>query len=113
MDKIQISTPKISLINNIGIPPISPRNYTLAIVESGSNIPLSNKATPRMSPVIIQNNMIERLPHGSTIESSHVATLQLPGITRKSRQVHIYPKMITAPIISLGVLCEDGCTITL
>ena len=27
--------------------------------------------------------------------------------------MHILPKFQTAPLISLGVLCDDGCTITL
>ena len=30
-NKIEISIPKIILINNIGTPPISPKKYTLAI----------------------------------------------------------------------------------
>ena len=53
------------------------------------------------------------LPDGSTMESSHIATLQLPGLRNQARQIHIFPKMKTAPLISLGVLCGDGCTITL
>ena len=33
----------------------------------------------------MSNNMTERLPDGSTIESSHVVKLYLPVITRKYR----------------------------
>ena len=36
MNKIKINTPKISLINNIGTPPNSPRKYTLEIADSGA-----------------------------------------------------------------------------
>ena len=54
--------------------------------------------------------MTASLPYGSTMKSSHVATLQLPIITLKSRKIHISPKMRTSPLISLTVLCDDGCT---
>ena len=47
------------------------------------------------------------------MESTHIATLQLPGLSNLARQIHIFPKMQTAPLISLGVLCDYGCTITL
>ena len=47
------------------------------------------------------------------MESSHIATLQLPGLSKKARHIHIFPKTRTAQLISLGVLCDDGFTITL
>ena len=66
-----------------------------------------------MAPFVISNNIITRLPDGSTMESSHIATLQLPGLSKQARKVHIFPKMITSPPISLVVLCDYGFTITL
>ena len=66
-----------------------------------------------MTPAIVPKDEIERLTDGITMESPHVATLQLPGLTKTSRQIHIPPKMIKPPLILLGVLCDDGCTITL
>ena len=57
--------------------------------------------------------MRSRLPDGRTMESTHTATLQLSDISKQTRQIHISPKMQTAPLISLGVLCNYGCTITL
>ena len=57
--------------------------------------------------------MTARLPYGIAIKSSHIATLQLTGIIKQGRQIYIFPKMKTSPLISSGVLCDDGCTITL
>ena len=57
--------------------------------------------------------MKARLPDGSTMESTHIATLQLPGLSKQAKQIQIFPKMKTSPLISLGVLFDDGCTITL
>ena len=57
--------------------------------------------------------MFARLPYGSTMESFHVATIQISGLTKKAIQTLFFSKIITAPLISLGVLWYDGCTITL
>ena len=57
--------------------------------------------------------MTARLPYGSTMESLHIVTLLLSGLSRQASQVHIFPKMNTSPLISLGVLCGDGYTSTL
>ena len=85
----------------------------LAIADSGANIHLARQATPTMAPVIMDNEMKARLLYGITMESTHIATLQLPGLSKLARQIHILPKIQTASLISLGVLCDDGCNITL
>ena len=57
----------------------------LAIADSGANIQLARQSTPTMTPVIMDNEMKERLPDGSTMELTHIATLQLPGLSRLAR----------------------------
>ena len=64
------------------------------------------------TPVIMSSNTAERLLDGSTMELSHIATLHLPGLNKQARNIHIIQKIETDPLISLGVLCDDGCTIT-
>ena len=54
-NKIEISTPKLSLIDNIWTPCNSPSKQTLEIADSGVNIHLSKQATTAMSPVIMSN----------------------------------------------------------
>ena len=85
----------------------------LAVVDSGTNIHISRQATPTMAPVIMDHEMKAILPNGSTMESTHISTLQLPGLSKLARKIHVFPKMQTAPLISFGVLCDNGCTITL
>ena len=77
------------------------------------NIHLERQATPTMAPVKMENEIKARLPYGSTMESKYITTLQLPGQNKQERQIQIFPKIQTAPLISLGVICDDGCTITL
>ena len=55
INKIEISNPKISLINCIRTPPNFPSNNTLAIAHSGANIHLEKQSTTTMAPVIISN----------------------------------------------------------
>ena len=93
MNKIKISTPKISLINIIGNPPNSPIKYTLAIVDSGANIHISNKATPKVAPVTISNNVTTSLTYGITMELSRIATHYLTGLTKNIDKFLFYPKL--------------------
>ena len=94
-----------------------PPNYyskkTLEIADLGENMHLEKPATKTKAPVIISNDMTSILPDGSTMESSQIAIFQLPGLSKQARQINIYPKIKTSPLISLGVLCDDRCTITL
>ena len=47
------------------------------------------------------------------MESSHLATLQIPVIKQAIEADTYFPKIKTAPLISLGVICDYGCTIIL
>ena len=49
MNKIEISNPKISLINFIDTPSNPPSNNMLEIADSGANIHLAKQATTKMS----------------------------------------------------------------
>ena len=85
----------------------------LEIADSGVNIHLAKQSTPTMAPIIMENYMKASLPYGSTMESKHIATLQLPGLRNQARKIYIYPKMQIAQLISLWFLWNDGCIITL
>ena len=67
-----MSTTEISLINNTGNRPNSPRKYTLEISESSANIHLANESTPTMAPVIISMDMTARITNGNTMEHANV-----------------------------------------
>ena len=57
-----------------------------------------------MVPVIISIYMTERLPYRSTMDSSHIETLHIPGLSKQARKVQFFPKMKISPLISLVVL---------
>ena len=62
----------------------------LAIADLGANTHPAKQVTPTMAPVIMENDMKERLPDGSTMDSTHIATLQLPGLSKRAIQIHIF-----------------------
>ena len=57
----------------------------LEITDSGANIHLSKQDTTTMTPVIMSNEITERLTYGRKMEYSHIATLQLSGIIKQVR----------------------------
>ena len=84
-NKIKMFNPKISLINHIDTPPNPTSTNMLAIADSSANIHIARQATPKMAPVNMDNKMKARLPDVSTMESTHIATLKLPGLSRLAR----------------------------
>ena len=74
---------------------------------------MANIETPITNPVKYGHTTEERLTDVSAMESTHVSTLTLTGLYKEASNIDIFPATNTAPLISLGVLCGDGCTITL
>ena len=51
------------------------------------------------------------LPDKSSITSSHMGFLPNTGLTTKGSAVKILPELRSASLISVGKLCDDGCTV--
>ena len=62
------------------------------IEDQDANIHLSKQATTTTDPVIIPNNTTARIPYGSNMDFSHIATLHLPGLSKQASQIQILPK---------------------
>ena len=81
--KIEISNPKISLIDYIDNPPNPTSNNMLAIAYSGANIHLGKQANPTMAPVTMENDTEAIIPDGITMDYSHISTIQLPSPSKQ------------------------------
>ena len=57
VNEIKMSNPKIILINFIYTPLNPNTTNMLEIADSGANIHLARQATPRMAPVLMDNEM--------------------------------------------------------
>jgi hypothetical protein len=52
------------------------------------------------------------MPNGTTIQSSHTCNLLLTDLTPQARQAHILPGLVHNSLISVGQLCDNGCSVT-
>ena len=92
-----MSNPKISFINCIGTLPNHPTKNKIEIVDSGVNIHQVKLATSKIAPVIISNDMAAIPPNYITMDSSNLAILQIPGLSKQAWQIKIPPKIKIAP----------------
>jgi hypothetical protein len=49
-----------------------------------------------------------RLPNGATMESSHTAELDIPGLNAAASKAHVFPGMANHSLLSFGQLCDEG-----
>jgi hypothetical protein len=52
------------------------------------------------------------MPNGTTIQSSHMCNLLLTDLPPQARQAHILPVLVHNSLISVGQLCNNGCSVT-
>ena len=43
------------------------------------------------------------------MKSTHTASLPIPSLSPAANQVHMFPKLQTSNLLSLGQLCDDDC----
>jgi hypothetical protein len=51
------------------------------------------------------------MPNGRTIQSSHTCNLLLTDLPPHARQAHILPGLVHNSLISVGQLCDNGCSV--
>jgi hypothetical protein len=52
------------------------------------------------------------LPNGQIIYSTHTAQLPFPKLPLAALQAHVFPQLKNHALLSVGVLCDAGCTVT-
>jgi hypothetical protein len=53
-----------------------------------------------------------RLLNGATMESSHTADLDIPGLNSAASKAHVFPGMVNHSLLSVGQLCDVGYIVT-
>ena len=61
---------------------------------------------PSATPLVVQ------LPDGTTMSSSHIAELNIPQLPVSACTVHLFPALGDTSLLSIGQLCDAGCTAT-
>jgi hypothetical protein len=107
--------PKLSISARVvpttveGPPSLSP--IISVIGDTGTTVNLATVDTPVINKVIATVPIAVRNPNGSIMHSTHEAELFLPGLPRAARRCHIIPALSTQPLLSIGQLCDAGCTV--
>ena len=67
------------------------------------NLPFSNVQSTN-------NGIRVKYPDGVIDQATHTATLDIPSLPLQARQVHLFNKLASGSLLSLGQLCDTGCT---
>ena len=60
---------------------------------------------------IATNPIAIRQPDGSIMTSTHEGELDIPQLPKKARRAHRVPNLANHSLISIGQLCDAGCTV--
>ncbi|KAI2490331.1 hypothetical protein MHU86_24250 [Fragilaria crotonensis] len=85
---------------------------SLCIADTGCTGHYIHITTPHFDRTIANPSISVLLPDGSTIHSTHTATLDLPLLPPAARFAHIFPTLSSGSLLSIGLLCDHGCTAT-
>ena len=96
------------------IPPNSNhKNFIIAKPDSGATGNyFRSKDAVALSNLIQKKGPSVTLPNKEVIHSSFSGHLPLQGLTSKATETHIFNELQSASLISVGKLCNDGCTVT-
>jgi hypothetical protein len=81
-------------------------------VDSGSTGHFLLVTAPCLNKVASRNPLTVRLPNGATMESSHTAGLDIPGLNAAASKAHVFPGMFHRSLLSVGQLCDEGHIVT-
>jgi hypothetical protein len=86
--------------------------HETAIMDSGCTGHFLLVNAPCMNKIKSQNPLTVRLPNGTTMESTHTATLNIPELKKSASIAHISPGMANHSLLSVGKPCNEGYTVT-
>jgi hypothetical protein len=61
---------------------------------------------------IAQTKNPSPMPNGKIISSTHTAKLPFPQLPATAIRAHVFPQLRNQALLSIGVLCDAGCTVT-
>jgi hypothetical protein len=83
-------------------PPLLKQHET-SIVDSGCTYISCLSTHPAKNKIKSENTLTVRLPNGSTMESTHTASIDIPELSRAAFIAHIFPGMATTHYCQLVI----------
>jgi hypothetical protein len=82
--------------------------HEAAIADSGCTGHFLLVNVPCLNKVKSQTPLTVHLPNGATMESSHIAELNIPHINVAASIAHVSPGIANHSLLSVGQLCNEG-----
>jgi hypothetical protein len=83
-----------------------------AILDSGCTSNFLSATAPCSNKQKAHIPLSVNMPNGTTIQSSHTCDLLLADLPPQARKAHILPGLVHNSLISVGQLCDNGCSVT-
>jgi hypothetical protein len=81
-------------------------------VDSGCTGHFILVTAPCLNKVTSRNPLTVRFPNGATMESSHSADLDIPGLNAAASKAYVFPGIAHHSLLSVGQLCNEGYIVT-
>ena len=85
---------------------------SLAIADTGSTGNFLHIDSPSVNKIPTPKGISVRMPNETHITSTHTCELPLINLPREARQAHLFPELSSGSLLSIGQLCDNGCTAT-
>jgi hypothetical protein len=82
------------------------------ILDSGCTINFLSAEAPCSDKQEAHIPLNVNMPSGTTVQSPHACNLLLTGMPHQARQDHIVPGPVHNSLVSVGQLCDNGCSVT-
>jgi hypothetical protein len=83
-----------------------------AILDSGCTSNFLSAVAPCSDKQAAHVPLNVNMPNDTTIQLSHTCNLFLTDFPPQARQAHILPGLVHNSLISVGQLCDNGCSVT-
>jgi hypothetical protein len=98
-------------MNYLKFTPSTPSKST-ALLDSGCTAHFLFTNAKYINKVVAETPLEVRLPNGATIAPTHTATFNMPSLPHAAIQAHILPGLAQHSLLSVGQMCDSGCTVT-
>jgi hypothetical protein len=83
-----------------------------ALLDSGCTIIFLSAAAPCSNKQAAHVPLNVNMPNGTTIQLSHTCNILLTDLPPQAQQAHVIPGRVHNSLISVGQLCDNGCSVT-
>ena len=82
-----------------------------AITDAGATGHFLLPEAPVINKCETTNPLTIHLPDGDKLTSTHTCDVDIPSLPKGARRAHIVPGLAHSSLISIKVLCKQGCTV--